>query len=105
MTTRQEQAEFKSWLDGIVEPHPEQWAERQAQINARRGANIPKSEKQLQAQRVWDFVRLVEEGKFASAAHVRREWKKHNPWLNGVETEKTRRLNAIYEAQQEELNV
>lgn len=88
MTTREEQAQFKSWLDGIVEPHPEQWPERQAQINAARDTRVPLNEKQEQLQRVLDTIRFIEEGKFASAAHVRREWKKHNPWINGIEAAK-----------------
>lgn len=81
MTTREEQAEHKSWLDSTCEPHPELWAERQRKIDE--GVSVPLSEKQAQVHRVVTFCGLVKEGKLASAAHVQREWLKHNPWANG----------------------
>ena len=93
MTTREEQAQFKSWLDGIVEP-----TALSKRVIPRAGeTKIPLNEKQAQLQRVLDTIRFVEEGKFASAAHVRREWKKHNPWVNGTEA-------ALQEAQQKVLD-
>ena len=86
MTTREEQAQFKSWLDGIVEP-----TELSKRKIPRIGETvIPLNEKQEQLQRVLDTIRFVEEGKFASAAHVRREWRKHNPWINGEEDAKNK---------------
>jgi hypothetical protein len=92
MTTRKEQAEFKSWLDGIVEP-----TSLSQRVIPRIGETvIPLTPKQAQGKRVMDFIALVEAGKFASAAHLKKEIDKHNPWVNGVEAEKTRRLQEIY---------
>ena len=85
LTNNEKQALESGWLDTIVEPHPEQWPERQRLINEARGKGVRLNAKQAQAQRVWDFVRLVGEGKLASAAHVRKEWLKCNPWVNGEE--------------------
>ena len=87
MTNRQEQQAFKSWLDGIVEPT----ALSQKVIPRAGETKIPLNEKQAQLQRVLDTIRFIEEGKFASAAHVRREWKKHNPWVNGEEDARNER--------------
>ena len=81
MTTRTEQAAFKSWLDGIVEP-----TALSKRVIPRAGTTVvPLTDKQLQLKRVTDFVLFVEAGKLASAAHVRREWKKFNPYINGEE--------------------
>ena len=87
-TNNERQAEFKSWLDEIVEPT----AVSKRVIPRAGETRIPLNEKQAQLQRVLDTIRFIEEGKFASAAHVRREWKKHNPWINGEEDAKNVQL-------------
>ena len=79
MTTREEQAEHKSWLDSIIEYVPSGRV-----IPKQLGeVVIPLTPGQEQVQRMLTFCRLVKEGKLASAAHVQREWLKHNPWANG----------------------
>ena len=92
-TNNEKQAAASSWLDEIVEP-----TALSKRVIPRAGETvIPLNEKQAQLQRVLVFVRLVEEGKLASAAHVRREWKKHNPYINGTE-------DALQAAQRETLH-
>ena len=90
MTTREEQAQFKSWLDEVIPYVPS------GRVIPKH-IEIPLSPGQAQAQRFWDFHKFLKAGQFASAAHVRREWIKHNPWMNGVEAAKNERLEAAYQ--------
>ncbi len=52
---------------------------------------VPEVEPPLQLRRVWAAADFILEGKFASAAHVLREFRAANPWINGE-------YDAYYEA-------
>jgi hypothetical protein len=74
-TNNQRQAEFKSWLDEIVQP-----TALSRRVIPRQGKTaIPPAHPQFQRFRA--VVDFVEAGRFASAAHTLREWRANNPWL------------------------
>lgn len=70
MSNREEQAAFKSWLDTIVEPT----ALSQRQIPRIGEVKIPHVNPHFILFR--QVVEFIAAGKFASAAHAKREWRK-----------------------------